>query len=455
MAEIRPPVWRRVLVSDSTTLGRLHRIIQDVFGWQDYHLHEFTIHGVRYGDPASDEEGDFDLVDEAEASLRELDLKEDDHFGYEYDFGDSWEHSLRLEKMLLVEKKARLPSCIGGDRACPPEDVGGAGGYAGFLEAIADPTHPEHDDHLSWIGGAFDPDTFDIRKANSRLRRGSSARDPYSWGMGAEAGASAPAVVFEATNWNAPTPTDRQTTANELALRRDVETLITYLRDHKVTGTQSTGNLTLKAVAEISAGFVEPPQLERRIGTHVYRFRSEEEVWPVFFIHVLAWAAGLVSGGQGRRWRLNECGEAFASAPAFGQVLALLSAWWYRVNWLIAVRYSLFGDSLPDNFQRIVLTELRGLPVGKDVEFDPFVDRLIDQVGWTWAQPEPHNIRGHLGGSVHSIVVDPLEHFGVLSTRGAKDADSFFERLKLSSFSLTDFGRALIEAIASAEPRRR
>jgi hypothetical protein len=76
LKRIRPPVWRQVLVSDKTTLPRLHEVIQDALGWLDYHLHEFKIHGVRYGDPENDEYGELDLQDEAEARLRGLCRKE-------------------------------------------------------------------------------------------------------------------------------------------------------------------------------------------------------------------------------------------------------------------------------------------------------------------------------------------------------------------------------------------
>ncbi len=96
-------------------------------------------------------------------------------------------------------------------------------------------------------------------------------------------------MKFElASPWPQTLPEEQQLVAEELPLRRDVIALLTYLRDNKVTGTQSTGNLPLKAVYEICARFVDPPQLEDAIGEHVYRVRSETEVWPLHFRHVLA-----------------------------------------------------------------------------------------------------------------------------------------------------------------------
>src|SRR5512145_790286 len=102
--EIRPAIWRRFVVSANITLYELHHIIQIIMGWQNYHLHDFQIDGQIYGDPA------------------------DDEFGDEYDFGDSWQHTLTLEKILPPDAYKRLPLCLGGNRACPPEDVGGVNG---------------------------------------------------------------------------------------------------------------------------------------------------------------------------------------------------------------------------------------------------------------------------------------------------------------------------------------
>ncbi len=166
---IRPPVWRRILVSDKSTLLDLHNVIQDVFGWLDYHLHEFTINDICYGDQADDEFGEFHIQDEAKVKLRKLNLKEGSRFSYEYDFGDSWGHTLILEKILPLEKGMKLPQCIKGKRACPPEDVGGAWGYEGFLEAIRDPHHEDHASFLEWIGGEFDPEAFDLDAVNQLL----------------------------------------------------------------------------------------------------------------------------------------------------------------------------------------------------------------------------------------------------------------------------------------------
>jgi hypothetical protein len=96
---------------------------------------------------------------------------EKDKFLYEYDFGDSWDHELRIEKVLPCEAGKRYPVCLTGRRACPPEDCGGIWGYASFLDAIHDPQHPEHEEMLEWISGEFEPEAFDLDEVNRELQR--------------------------------------------------------------------------------------------------------------------------------------------------------------------------------------------------------------------------------------------------------------------------------------------
>ena len=92
-------------------------------------------------------------------------------FTDEYDFGDSWQHEIVLEKTLEPEPKVRYPRCVEGERACPPEDCGGVWGYAEFLDAIADPKHESHEDMLEWIGGVFDSERFDLDGVDRELRK--------------------------------------------------------------------------------------------------------------------------------------------------------------------------------------------------------------------------------------------------------------------------------------------
>jgi hypothetical protein len=175
---IEPPIWRRFWVEDTITLGRLHEVLQIVMGWESYHLHQF-ITGERFEDrvfytpPWDDGFGDPAFVarqrDETRVKARTLLPLVGDSALYAYDLGDSWEHTLLLERVVLVDPLEQwLPWCLDGRRAAPPEDVGGTGGYAEFLEAIADPGHEEHAQMLEW-GGDVDPERFDRRAVNTAL----------------------------------------------------------------------------------------------------------------------------------------------------------------------------------------------------------------------------------------------------------------------------------------------
>jgi len=164
----RPPIWRRVQVSSDITLGTLHQIIQAAMGWYDCHLHEFEVQGQSYGQPMPDY--DWDVRDENKTKLSQLVSHEKFKFVYIYDMGDSWEHQILAEKILQPDPETRSPVCIKGKRACPPEDCGGIWGYAEFLEAIGDPQHSEHQQLLEWVGGEFDPESFELEAVNWQLQ---------------------------------------------------------------------------------------------------------------------------------------------------------------------------------------------------------------------------------------------------------------------------------------------
>lgn len=163
----RPPIWRRVLVPSDIRLPRLHRILQMAMGWTDSHLHMFTIRGEQFGVP--DEDFPDMVRNERNVRLDKL-VGAGGTFVYEYDFGDSWEHAIKVEKILPALPDVRIPLCLAGNRACPPEDCGGAWGYEHLLEVLRDPTHEEHDEMLTWLGDGFDLEAFDIDATNVELR---------------------------------------------------------------------------------------------------------------------------------------------------------------------------------------------------------------------------------------------------------------------------------------------
>lgn len=165
----QPPIWRRILVPGDVTLSRLHYILQAVMGWADYHLHQFIVGETYYGMPDPNYD-DFDMQDERKIKLNQVAPGEKSRFQYEYDFGDSWVHTLLVEKIAPPPPGQQCPACTAGKRATPPEDVGGVWGYEEFLEAIRDPDHPEHEEYLDWVGGEFDPEAFDLDEINEALR---------------------------------------------------------------------------------------------------------------------------------------------------------------------------------------------------------------------------------------------------------------------------------------------
>jgi hypothetical protein len=168
LRDSKPPIWRRIQVGSDISLYKLHQILQAVMGWSGYHLHQFIIGGEYYGEPHPDY--DFEMIDEKKVKLSEVVFGAKDKFIYEYDFGDSWEHEITIEKVFPPEAGVHYPVCLTGKRACPPDDCGGVWGYEGFLEAIRNPDHPEHDDMLEWIGGSFDPEEFNLDEINQRLK---------------------------------------------------------------------------------------------------------------------------------------------------------------------------------------------------------------------------------------------------------------------------------------------
>ena len=165
---IRPLIWRHLLVRSDMTLARLHFALQEAMGWTNSHLHMFVIGDRRIGDLRQDE-GELGLEDERKVKLGEL-IGPGQSLTYEYDFGDGWIHEVKVEKGLERDERLHYPLCVGGARACPPEDVGGDGGYEDFLAALADPDHERHDDYVSWAGGVFDPEGFDLNAVNRALR---------------------------------------------------------------------------------------------------------------------------------------------------------------------------------------------------------------------------------------------------------------------------------------------
>lgn len=162
----RPPVWRRVLVPADIRLADLHHVIQACFGWDDDHLHRFTVGEPYRADTV------YEPADEARVRLRDLASSVGDKVSYLYDFGDDWLHEITVEEHVEAGE-AQLPTLLGGRGRSPFEDSGGVHGWAALVEAAADPAHPGHTEARDWLGlvddEALDPRAFDRAPVDTRL----------------------------------------------------------------------------------------------------------------------------------------------------------------------------------------------------------------------------------------------------------------------------------------------
>jgi hypothetical protein len=170
LRDSHPPIWRRVQVPKELTLERLHDVLQIVMGWTDSHLHQFKLGDRYYGTP--DPDAPFEVISEKRVRLDKVLPGPKARMVYEYDFGDSWQHDVVLEKEVPATPGQLYPLVLAGERECPPEDVGGIGGFYHFLDIITNPKHPEHPEMMQWVGGRFDPEAFDLQQINRALHVG-------------------------------------------------------------------------------------------------------------------------------------------------------------------------------------------------------------------------------------------------------------------------------------------
>jgi trans-aconitate methyltransferase len=162
-----PPIWRKVQVPGQVTLYELHRILQIVMGWGNYHPYRFLIEGAAYGEPDPTETW---LKPARETRLNEVVSDEGSKFIYRYDPADDWQHVVKVEKITPPQSGESYPLCLSGQRACPPEECGGIWEYANLLEVLKNPEHPDYQEMLEQYGGQVDSEAFDVVRVNKALR---------------------------------------------------------------------------------------------------------------------------------------------------------------------------------------------------------------------------------------------------------------------------------------------
>jgi hypothetical protein len=169
---IEPPVWRRIQVPETYSFWDLHVAIQDSMGWEDYHLHEFRVpvkgskKSLKIGIPSEDDStyGWTVLPGHREKISDRFTMRINKKADYLYDFGDDWTHEVLLEGILTRDESVEYPICIGGEKACPPEDCGGVWGYGDIIRILRKGAKNKDDEEfLGWLGD-FDPDGFDPEK---------------------------------------------------------------------------------------------------------------------------------------------------------------------------------------------------------------------------------------------------------------------------------------------------
>jgi hypothetical protein len=165
LIDIKPPIWRRIIVAPEITLDKLHDVLQIVMGWTNSHLHQFETPDGYFAHPSFELE---ETQSSTKVTLASVLHGPKSHIRYEYDMGDSWDHQILLEKVVELETPV-LALCLDGKRACPPEDCGGIWGYENLLEILKDPKHPEYKDMSEWIDGEFDSEAFDVEDVNEQL----------------------------------------------------------------------------------------------------------------------------------------------------------------------------------------------------------------------------------------------------------------------------------------------
>ena len=171
LVDSKPPIWRQFLVHQDASFSELHKIIQIIMGWKNYHLYEFNIEGYRIGvlDENETGYGSDRLLDSNAVTLKDV-IANQDSFEYLYDFGNNWKHQIEIENFLKIDPTIIYPICIDGRLNCPPEDCGGIHFFYHCMDVLKDKKSQEHKQIVEWFPKNFDEEKFEKEKINRRLK---------------------------------------------------------------------------------------------------------------------------------------------------------------------------------------------------------------------------------------------------------------------------------------------
>lgn len=168
--DVKPVVMRRITVRFGVRLDHLHTIVQAAMGWTNSHLWEFRAGGTGWGPRDADTDfGDGPLDARKATLLRVLNDVGGKTIRYLYDFGDGWEHTIKVEKVFPDVPGLNQPFLLEAIGRCPPEDIGGPSGYMAFIEAIADPNHTRYAEFAELYGADFDPQAVDVKQLEAAV----------------------------------------------------------------------------------------------------------------------------------------------------------------------------------------------------------------------------------------------------------------------------------------------
>ncbi len=306
--DARPPIWRRLRLASDLPLSQLHDVIQTAMGWEDCHLHHFVMGPTSRDLRKQPFLGPFD-IEEGEQGIAETDVRLDQvvskpghRLFYEYDFGDSWWHTIKLEKVEPWPEDGPDAFCLDGKRACPPEDIGGIWGYLELLDCLAgrtDGTDPEHVKMmLDWLPPDYDPASFSVDEVNDALLDGPSSGlnelHPMVASLLAKGLTRPPLELMELINRVADRASDEDeclTDAHITALVSGYRLLIELIGDG-LTLTQA-GYLPPRVVEQL---FTQLGMTSEWIG----KGNREDQTLPVLELRESATRLGLIRKSRGR-----------------------------------------------------------------------------------------------------------------------------------------------------------